>query len=523
MSTDTFRRPDDLFGHPRGLFVCFATEMWERFSFYGLKALLVLYLKKHHLFSDADALMLAAAYGALVYAMPLLGGVVSDRYFGQTRSVQVGAMLLVAGHFAMAFEGHQAFLGVDGDVVRDEAAISILYLALALIVVGVGLLKPNISTVVGKLYGDNDPRRDGGFTIFYMGINVGAASAALLCGWLADAYGWSYGFGAAGIGMLLGLLIFNSGQSWLEGKGDAKNPELLNKKTRVSLNLLTLNQTIYAGCLVAVGAVWLMMHLQPSGIEMQGPSVFDFLLALVAIVFIAWFIWLLVTQCDGIERGKMSALFFLIVTSTVFWSMFEQSSGSMTLFADRATDLSLFGLNLTASQFASANPIFIIILSPLFALLWPALLSHNLEPTTPAKFGFGIMQVGLGFGALLIGINNPNAAGLVSAWWLVLAYFLHTSAELCLSPVGLSAVTKLSIARYVGVMMGAWFLASAFGTYLASELAIFFSSVEDSADGRIGLEGFSLLFSELLIYGVVLGAVVLLISPLIRRLMADVR
>ena len=218
----------------------------------------------------------------------------------------------------------------------------------------------------------------------------------------------------------------------------------------------------------------------------------------------------------------MSALFFLIVISTVFWSMFEQSGGSMTLFADRATDLTLFSMELTAAQFGSANAIFIILLSPLFALMWPALLSNNIEPSTPAKFGLGIVQVGLGFGALLIGLNNPDSAGLVSAWWLVLAYFLHTSAELCLSPIGLSAVTKLSIARYVGVMMGAWFLASAYGSYLASELAIFFSSI-GGEDGRLDNSGFNALFTELLMYGVGVGIAVLLVSPLVRRLMKDVR
>lgn len=508
------RETTDLFGHPRGLFICFTTEMWERFSFYGMKYLLVLYLVQHHLFTDGDALRILGAYSALVYAMPLLGGIVSDRYLGQTRSVQLGALFLVAGHCAMAFEGAPAALNSAGEVVRDDAAISTFYLALALIIVGVGLLKPNISTVVGQLYGDNDPRRDGGFTIFYMGINIGAASAALLCGWLADAYGWSYGFGAAGIGMLFGLLIFNWGQEWLEGKGDPSHPSQLLEKTPISFHVLNLKQTIYAGCAIAVLLVWLLM---------QRPDDIGLMLPAVSLAFMAWFVWLLATQCDSGERGKMGALFFLIVTSTVFWSMFEQSGGSMTLFAERATDLSLFGLELSAAQFGSANAIFIIILSPLFALLWPALLSQNIEPSTPAKFGFGILQVGLGFGALLIGINNPDAAGLVSAWWLVLAYFLHTSAELCLSPVGLSAVTKLSIARYVGVMMGAWFLASAYGSYLASELAIFFSSVEGSADGRLGPEGFSLLFSELLVYGVVLGAVVLMVSPLIRKLMGDVR
>ena len=514
MNTQVMPTGPEWFGHPRGLFVCFATEMWERFSFYGMKYLLVLFLVQHHLFTDGEALRILGVYTALVYATPLLGGIVSDRYLGQTHAVKLGGILLVLGHCAMAFEGIPASETVGGDIVRDQEAIKVFYFALALIVVGVGLLKPNISTVVGRLYKDDDPRRDGGFTIFYMGINVGAASAALLCGWLASAYGWSYGFGAAGIGMLIGLVIFSLGQDWLQGQGDAPNPALLNAPASASLGLLSVQHTIYVLSLAAVFVVWIMLQT-PGGVGLMLP--------IVTALFMAWFAWLLVTQCNSEERGKMGALFFLIVASTVFWSMFEQSGGSMTLFADRATDLTLFGTTLTAAQFGSANAIFIILLSPLFALLWPALLSNNIEPSTPAKFGFGIIQVGLGFGALLIGISNPDSAGLVSAWWLVLAYFLHTSAELCLSPIGLSAVTKLSIARYVGVMMGAWFLASAYGSYLASEFAIFFSSVGGSDDGRLDLNGFNALFSELLIYGVVVGAAVLVVSPLVKRLMGGVR
>jgi POT family proton-dependent oligopeptide transporter len=335
----------------------------------------------------------------------------------------------------------------------------------------------------------------------------------LLCGWLASAYGWAYGFGAAGIGMLIGLVIFTLGQEWLEGHGDPSNPEILKQPASATLGILSVQQTITLFSIVSVFVIWVVLQ-QPNGVGVMLP--------LVAGLFLAWFVWLLATQCNSEERGKMSALFFLIVVSTVFWSMFEQSGGSMTLFADRATDLTLFGTQLTAAQFGSANAIFIILLSPLFALLWPALLSHNIEPSSPAKFGFGIIQVGLGFGALLIGLNNPDSAGLVSAWWLVLAYFLHTSAELCLSPIGLSAVTKLSIARYVGVMMGAWFLASAYGSYLASELAIFFSSI-DGEDGRLSTAGFNALFTELLYYGVGVGAVVLAVSPRVRRLMKDVR
>lgn len=513
MTSQTLPTRPEWFGHPRGLFVCFATEMWERFSFYGMKYLLVLFLVQHHLFTDGEALRILGAYAALVYAMPLLGGIVSDRYLGQTKAVKLGGILLVLGHCAMAFEGIPATETIGGEVVRDQQAISVFYFALALIVVGVGLLKPNISTVVGRLYGENDPRRDGGFTIFYMGINIGAASASLLCGWLASAYGWAYGFGAAGIGMLIGLIIFSFGQDWLEGHGDPANPEILKQPAPAALGLLTVERAIILYSLLSVFVVWVVLQSQ-GGVGLMLP--------VVAALFVGWFVWLLVTQCDSEERGKMTALFFLIVTSTVFWSMFEQSGGSMTLFADRATDLTLFGTKLTAAQFGSANAIFIILLSPLFALMWPALLSNNIEPSTPAKFGFGIIQVGLGFGALLIGLNNPDSAGLVSAWWLVLAYFLHTSAELCLSPIGLSAVTKLSIARYVGVMMGAWFLASAYGSYLASELAIFFSSIDGEGDGRLGLDGFTALFTELLLYGVGVGIVVLVVSPLIRRMMRDV-
>jgi POT family proton-dependent oligopeptide transporter len=313
--------------------------------------------------------------------------------------------------------------------------------------------------------------------------------------------------------MLIGLVIFSLGQDWLEGHGDPNDPEVLKQPAPAALGLLNVERAIVLYSLLSVLVVWIIL---------QSPSGVGLMLPIVAALFLAWFIWLLVTQCDAEERGKMSALFFLIVISTVFWSMFEQSGGSMTLFADRATDLTLFGAELTAAQFGSANAIFIILLSPLFALMWPALLSNNIEPSTPAKFGFGIIQVGLGFGALLIGLNNPNTAGLVSAWWLVLAYFLHTSAELCLSPIGLSAVTKLSIARYVGVMMGAWFLASAYGSYLASELAIFFSSIDGPGDGRLGLNGFTALFTELLLYGVGVGIVVVAISPLVRRMMRDV-
>ena len=278
MTSETLPTRPEWFGHPRGLFVCFATEMWERFSFYGMKYLLVLFLVQHHLFTDGEALRILGAYAALVYAMPLLGGIISDRYLGQTKAVKLGGVLLVLGHCAMAFEGIPATETIAGEVVRDDQAISVFYFALALIVVGVGLLKPNISTVVGRLYGENDPRRDGGFTIFYMGINIGAASASLLCGWLASAYGWAYGFGAAGIGMLIGLIIFSLGQDWLEGHGDPANPEVLTQPAPAAFGLLTVERAIILYSLLSVFVVWVVLQSR-GGVGLMLPVVAALFLA----------------------------------------------------------------------------------------------------------------------------------------------------------------------------------------------------------------------------------------------------
>lgn len=229
-STLTTDSPPDLWGHPKGLYICFGTELWERFSFYGMKYLLLLYLTKYHLFSDASGLGVLGSYASLVYAMPVLGGLIADRFIGMRKAVTLGGILLVAGHLGMAFEGEAARETANG-IVRDEQALSVFYLSLALIVVGVGFLKPNISTVVGKLYAEGDPRRDAGFTIFYMGINVGAFTATLLCGWLGEVYGWSWGFGAAGVGMLLGLILFQWGQKYLMGHGEPADPDQLSRPT----------------------------------------------------------------------------------------------------------------------------------------------------------------------------------------------------------------------------------------------------------------------------------------------------
>ncbi|AQA19469.1 MFS transporter [Halioglobus japonicus] len=500
------------FGHPRGLFVCFATELWERFSFYGMKYLLLLYLTKYHLFSDANGLEVLGSYAALVYAMPVIGGLLADRYLGMRKAVIFGGLLLVAGHLGMAVEGEQARY-VEGEVVRDEGALQVFYFSLALIVMGVGFLKPNISTIVGRLYAEDDHRRDSGFTIFYMGINIGSFVATLLCGYLGETYGWAYGFGAAGIGMLIGLVTFILGQKHLHGHAEPANPEVLQEKSPIGLNK---EWSIYLGSLLGVFAAWQMLQFHGAVGTLLN------VLSVVVLVGLAWFI---TTRCNAVERGRMIALIVLTMSTVVFWALFEQAAASMTLFADRVMDRTLFGIEFTASQFGSLNAFFIMTLAPFFAWLWTALDKRGLEPSTPVKFALGIAQAGLGFGALVWGAANPDEAGLVAAWWMVLAYLLHTTGELCLSPVGLSAVTKLSVPSVVGVMMGAWFLATAYSEFVAAQLAKL--AAIDTVDGGVtdvsaALASYNSLFTDLLWVGLGVAVLLFLVSPVLRRLMHGV-
>ena len=503
---------DEWLGHPKGLFVCFATEMWERFSFYGMKYLLLLYLTKYHLFTDSMGLDVLGGYAALVYAMPVIGGLLADRYLGMRKAVVFGGLLLVLGHLGMAVEGQQATL-VNGEVVRDDGALQVFYFSLALIVVGVGFLKPNISTIVGKLYGKDDPRRDSGFTIFYMGINLGSFTATLLCGYLGETYGWAYGFGAAGIGMLVGLVTFLWGQPHLHGHAEPHDPELLKTP---GLGPINKEFTIYLCSVLAVGAVWQMLQFH-AVVEATLNT-----LALAVLIGLAWF---LTQRCDKVERDRMLVLIVLTMSTVVFWALFEQSAASMTLFADRVLDRNLFGVELTAAQFGAMNAFFIFTLAPFFAWLWTSLARHGLEPYTPVKFALGIAQAGLGFGALVLGASMPDETGRVAAIWLVLAYMLHTTGELCLSPVGLSAVTKLAVPSVVGVMMGAWFLATAYSEFVAaqiSKLAAIETSNGEVTDIAAALARYTELFDSLLWVGLGVGAVVLLISPFLKKMMHGV-
>jgi len=430
----------DFLGHPKGLFVCFATEMWERFSYYGMRALLILYLTKHWEFSDATSYLIYGAYTSLVYIMPVFGGMLADQILGSKKAVTYGAILLVLGHTGMAIESNQ----------------QIFYLSLALIVSGVGFLKPNISTMVGSLYKEGDPRRDSGFTIFYMGINIGAFSASLLCGYLGETYGWAYGFGAAGIGMLIGLIIFLWGQKYLQGLAEPPS----EKYKEISMGISYEYWAYISGIIMVLGSWFLVQNQEIVGTMLGGFG---------AICILIWLIYALF-KCTPEERDRLIVVGILILFSLIFWALFEQAGSSLNILTDRGVDRSIFGWAVPASMFQSLNAGFIFTLAPFFAMLWIALAKRGMEPSTSLKFSIGIIFVGLGFLVLVFGMQSSSGiqTGVI---WIILIYLLHTIGELCLSPVGLSSVTKLSPQRIVGMMMGMWFLASAAGNYVASLIA----------------------------------------------------
>ncbi|MDH4054980.1 MAG: peptide MFS transporter [Gammaproteobacteria bacterium] len=585
---------DELWGHPKGLYVCFTTELWERFSFYGMKYLLVLYLTKYHLFTDQMGLDVLGSYAGLVYALPLIGGMLADRYLGMRKSVVFGGTLLSMGHILMAVEGYQAVFYAAGSTlvenltlasgqvllagtvlaeditIRDTAALNVFYLALALIVMGVGYLKPNISTIVGQLYSKDDPRRDGGFTIFYMGINIGSFTATLLCGWLGETFGWKYGFGAAGIGMIIGLTTFLYGQKFLHGLADPSEPEKLKKSVVGPVNV---EHMIYLLTLPAIAVAWWLVQHEHIVLASQNVLLIVSIVGLIlysmvydkqktnntvaysiagiavvsgiyavlvnlhfipgseafaenvlygSIALIVGFVVYGFRTHNSAEFGRTVVLMILILSTVVFWALFEQSAGSMTFYADRVVDRTVGDTTFTAAQFGSLNAGFIMLLAIPFAMLWTWLAKRELEPATPVKFGLGIVQVGLGFGMLILGAKYPDAAGQVSMIWLILAYLLHTTGELCLSPVGLSAVTKLSIGKVVGVSMGTWFLATALSETVATRigrLAAIDTPRGEVVDVAAALAKYTELYGFLMWLGIGTGVFMLLISPILKRWM----
>ncbi|MGE6697364.1 peptide MFS transporter [Hyphomonas sp. NPDC076900] len=647
-------------GHPRGLVICFLTEMWERFSYYGMRGLLLLYLTQHFLFSDERSNVIYGAYIALVYIMSIVGGVLSDKYLGQRKAVTFGAILLVLGHFGMAFEGsgsretlitsagnfevqaegrdnrRQLFLDYEGEtrrvvfdstqfatlgderilpvndagvgdyeiqrrtrgfienicalvnlgcagpepetvlvlngerfhveetdegmmverlgqmvplversetdilvladattagqpdisapvavfehgsysteVVQQSLYVNILYISLALIIAGVGFLKPNISTIVGDLYPEGDPRRDGGFTLFYMGINLGSFLATWTCGILGIVYGWAWGFGAAGLGMLFGLIVFQWGQPWLDGKAEPPAPEKLREKV---LGVITVETACYTSALLIVAvSVALLMNA----------GIVNTLAMITGIGMFVALIGYSILRLKGAARTRMWAAVYFAIAQIPFWSLFEQAGSSLTLVTSRLVDTNIFGWNVPTPVFQSLNAGFIFLFAPLVAWLWVWLARRGWEPSTPVKFAIGVFGAGLGYLVLVGGMSSVGAAALTPVFFIFAIYWIHTMAELMLSPVGLSAMTKLAPASLVGLFMAAWFVYSGLGNAMSGVIAA--AAGAETVGGQIidvagAKSNYIQVFSSIGYIGMVIGFLMLLMAPIVKRWMAE--
>jgi POT family proton-dependent oligopeptide transporter len=432
------------------------------------------------------------------------------------KAVMLGGILLVLGHFGMAFEGHEA-QRVNGEIVRDDGALHIFYLSLALIIVGVGFLKPNISTIVGNLYPENDPRRESGFTLFYAGINLGAFIASLVCGWLGETYGWKYGFGAAGIGMVLGLITFALGQKYLHGHAEPKDPAKLKQ---VRLAGLTTEHLIYLGSFGAVAIVWVLIQLHSFIVPWLGFSPVLASMHVVTAALTIGIVWFMIKHCTALQRRQMMMVIFFIFSSLVLYTLYEQTYGSWVLFSDRVMNRDAFGVTWSAGQLTALGALFIFALSPVFAWLWPALEKRSLNPSMPAKSGLGIIIAGLSFWCLSYSATHPESNGLAGFWWFVLAYFVLEIGELLVAPIGLAAVSALSVRSVLSLMMGAWFLGTSYSEVLAAQLGKLSSiTIEEGGTLNIGeaLAKYAQLFDMLLWWGVGIGLAILVATPLLKR------
>jgi len=536
--------------HPKGLIILFFAEMWERFSYYGMRGILIFYLTQHFLFDDETASATYGSYTSLVYLLPLIGGIVADRYIGTRKAIAFGALLLVAGHGMMAFEGRpatetltyagqsyqiasegrgaarEAFIVVDGKnhafgpaegggiaidglsagsplpavlptgqyemkQTRDSQGVDIFYLAISLIIMGVGFLKPNISSIVGQLYPQGDPRRDSGFTLYYYGINLGSFWAAVLCGLLGQTVGWWAGFGLAGVGMAVGWVVFVLGKPLLGGKGESPHPELIKRPVFGPINREWL---IYILAVLGVGVVWFLV---------QRNTLVGIVLGVSTVASLAAILWIIAFVCKTwVQRQRMMLALVLIFGAVVFFTLFEQAGTSLNLFADRNVDLTItshamqilgvtigtpeqlaaagithpglwINSTITAAQVQSFNAGFILIFAPIFAAMWAWLAAHKRDPNPTMKFGLGLVQVGLGFLVVVwaAGAGMVSPAFQMPLMILALLYLLHTTGELFLSPVGLSEITKLSLPSVVSFMMAVWFLASSIAQFVGGKIA----------------------------------------------------
>ncbi|AZI36142.1 putative di-/tripeptide transporter [Caenibius tardaugens NBRC 16725] len=482
------RNSEEVVGHPRGLFVLFYAEMWERFSYYGMRALLILYLTKFWLFSDGKSNLIYGAYTSLVYITPVLGGYLADRWLGQRKAVLFGGIVLALGHLFMAYEGMHG--ATDPLIKQADPAINVFWLALALIIVGSGFLKANISVIVGQLYRMTDTRRDAAYTIFYMGVNTGAALGTILVGYLGETIGWAWGFGLAGIGMVFGLIIFVVGKAALKGQGEPPVPLAPVREI-----------TLYATGAAAVVVIWLLIQYQ---------GVIQNLLIVCGIAMLGYTLYEAL-KLPKEPRERMFAILFLIALNPIFWGLFEQAGGSLSLYTDRFVDRQ----GVPTSLFQSINPIYIVILGPVFAALWAYLGKRGLEPSAPAKFGLALVQVGLSFLVFVWGARAVGMDAMTPVIFVFLIYLLATTGELCLSPVGLSAMTRLAPLHLGSFIMGAWFYMSAVGNFVAGKIG----EATGGESGEMSKELTLSIYNQIGWITIGVAVVVLLLSPIVKRWM----
>jgi POT family proton-dependent oligopeptide transporter len=476
------------FGHPRALSTLFFTEMWERFSYYGMRALLLLYMTAPLSagglgFDAAQGGAIYGLYTSMVYMATLPGGWIADRLIGPRRAVLYGGVLIAAGHFSMA-----------------APALAMFYLGLFLIVIGTGLLKGNVSVIVGKLYAPGDGRRDAGFSIFYMGINLGALIAPLVCGYLGQEINWHFGFAAAGVGMTLGVIQYVLGSRTLGDAGLLPAPataaERAKWRTQATISAVILLALVL---IVGVGGYTGTVPISAKQVA-DGAGVFLLLL------IVGFFGWLYSSsEWTPEERKRLYVIGVLFLAAALFWSVFEQAGSTLNLFADRNTRNTLFGYDFPSSWFQSVNSLFLIIFAPVMAWVWVRMAEKGNEPSAPTKFAWGLVLVGLGFAIL---IPPAQASGqLASPMWLTATYFLHTIGELVLSPVGLSAMTVLAPARIGGLMMGVWFLATSVGNFIGGRVSGLYESLPLPS-----------LFGAVAGFSIVAGLLLMVLSPSMRKL-----
>ena len=517
MSNSTASGRATFFGHPRGLATLFFTEMFERFSYYGMRALLILFMTTPLLDGglEIDDQTAGAIYGLYVmgvYILALPGGWLADRLFGLKQSVWYGGIIIALGHFTMATPGLLEVLKMNEPGVTTEVDTVPFYLGLIFIAIGTGLLKPNISAIVGNLYTENESaRRDAGFSIFYSGINIGAFLAPLITSPLGENVNWHLGFAAAGFFMLLGLIQYKLTDKYLVGVGDAP---IYTTEEEISGKSKLVN-----GIRIATGAVVILVVLAFTGIiPVNAVAVADVsggLIVTVALLFLGYVIFFGGLNED--ERKKTVVIGIVFIFSAIFWSGFEQAGSTLNLFAERFTDLNIFGFDMAAGVLQSVNPMFIIIFAPVFGAMWVWLAQKNLEPSSPIKFAFGLVLLGIGFLVMFFAAQVAASGELAAPTWLIFTYMFHTFGELSLSPVGLSLTTKLAPKKFYSQMMGMWFMSVSLGNLIAGRVG-----GEISGENAEAIQQMPDQYMTIVYITIGAGVVLLLLTKPIKKLMGNV-